>query len=94
MAYPGDMDEGSDWPPPARNRARNATAIPANPQRRIRNEQPHSTKAAFLSMGTVFASLLAIGMATAALFAPTKTDRSARAIGADLASFASVGDSR
>ena len=94
MAYPGDMDEGSDSTPPARNRIRNATAVPASPPRRIRNEHPHSTKAAFLSMGTVFASLLAIGLATAALFAPTKTDRSARAIGADLASFASVGDSR
>ena len=94
MAYPGDMDEGSDWPPPHGDSNAQCHFRSRGSAAPIRNEQPYSNNTAFLSMGTVFASLLAIGMATAALFASTKTDRSAPAIGADLANFASVGDSR
>ena len=94
MAYPGDMDEVSDWSPHARNRMRNASAVPANPPRRSRNEHRHSTIAAFLTMGTVVASLLAIGMATAALFAPNRTNRPSPAVGADVTNLVSVSDGR
>jgi hypothetical protein len=67
MAYPGDWDERECSP--VRKPARAPSIVPSS----FLADRPVSTGAAFLSLGTIFASLLAIGMTTAALFAPTKT---------------------
>jgi hypothetical protein len=92
MAYPGDRDEEIDWPPGALKC--NRTAVPKSPRGRNPNEPPHSTAAALLAMGTVFGSLLAIGMTTAAMLAPTKPEPPLTAIGADLTSLVAIADGR
>ena len=78
MAYPGDWDE-REWSP-VRKSARTANVVPPS----FLADRPLSTGAAFLGLGTIFASLLAIGMTTAALFAPTQTAPVSTQISADL----------
>jgi len=78
MAYPGDWDE-REWSPPRKPARTPNVALSSLPA-----DRPLSTGAAFLGLGTIFASLLAIGMTTAALFAPTKTAPVSSQISADL----------
>jgi hypothetical protein len=59
--------------------------LPAEPRPDLHNVSVAS-KWAFVRMTTIFLSLLVIGMATAALFAPSTTEPTLPAAGSDMAS--------
>jgi hypothetical protein len=59
--------------------------LQAEPRADLHNDSGAS-KWAFVRMTTIFLSLLVIGMGTAALFAPSKTEPTLSAVGSDMAS--------